>query len=514
MDVDALSNIDFRFYLSLFRRRLPLLLSVAALVAIIGVAVTFLRPAVYEATAKILVESAQIPTELAKSTVPTGAAEQFQIIQEDVLSRESLLALADHYGIYASQPNLSQSDKFDDMERRVSIAPISVDSAGGTAATVIQIAFKADDPNTAANLVNDLVTMILNKDVQLRTARATETVTFFDGETKRLDDEMSALDAKILAFKNDHINAMPDSMDFRRNQQTASQQRLLVLSQEEATLRKQQTDLQTRPFEGTAAPVTPEEQNLAALRQSLVQQQDLFSDTSPTIMTLRARIAAQEAAMAGTGADDASGKPITSRDFQIDDIKDRLAEIASERASIVQTVADLDTSIAATPANETVLNALQRDHQNVQAQYDSAVARLAEASTGQQIELLLKGERLSLIERAVPPQTAQGPSKKVLLAGSAIAALLLGLLAVIAPEFLNRRIRRPAELTSRLQIVPFITVPYIEAKGRNWAGPALGLGVVAALTLLMATQNNAVPLSELNSMSMASFASAVPRIQP
>lgn len=219
--------------------------------------------------------------------------------------------------------------------------------------------------------------------------------------------------------------------------------------------------------------------------------------------------------MAGTGIDGAAAQPVTTRDFQLADIKDRLAEIAAERATIFQTIAGLETSIAATPGNETVLNSLQRDHQNVQAQYDSAVARLAEASTGQQIELLLKGERLSLIERAVPPQTAQGPSRKVLLAGSAFAAFMLGLLAIIAPEFLNRRIRRPAELTSRLQIVPFITVPYVRRKARAWTGPALGFSmVVACLTLLLATQNNPVPLNDLVNNAAATFASAVPRIQP
>src|SRR5690606_38155425 len=92
---NALSNIDFRFYLWLFLRRLPLFLTVVVLVAGLGIALTLLWPPSYQATAKILVESPQIPADLAKSTVPTSAAEQFQIIQEDVLSRESLLSLAD-----------------------------------------------------------------------------------------------------------------------------------------------------------------------------------------------------------------------------------------------------------------------------------------------------------------------------------------------------------------------------------------------------------------------------------
>lgn len=461
IEVNALSAIDFKFYFWLFLRRLPQFLMVAATVAVIGAIASFLRPTNYEAAAKILVETAQIPADLAKSTVPTGAAEQFQIIQEDVLSRDNVLSLATRFGLYADRPNMSPVEIFDDMQKRLTIAAAPVDNGGGSSATVIRIAFRASKPEVAANLVNDLVTMILNKDVQLRTTRATDTMTFFNQETERLDGLLRELDGKLLAFKNDHINSMPDSIDFRRNLQTTQQTRLLVLAQEEATLRKQLTDLQTRPFDvGATVPVTPEEQNLQSLRQSLAQQQGLFAENSPAITALRARIATLQEQITGTtgGAD----KPLNTRDFQIADINDRLAAIADERKSIDQTLVDLEASIAATPGNETVLNSLNRDHQNIQAQYDSAVARLAEASTGQQIELLLKGERLSLIESAIPPTTAQGLGLKMLLAATGILAVVAGLVAVILPELINRKIRRPEELVSRLQILPYITIPYVE----------------------------------------------------
>jgi uncharacterized protein involved in exopolysaccharide biosynthesis len=380
---------------------------------------------------------------------------------------------------------------------------------GGAAATVFYISFKADHPDTAASVVNDLVTRILNKDVQLRTIRATETVSFFTKETQRLDALLRQLDSRVLAFKNEHINAMPDSIDFRRHQQTALQQRLLVLAQEEAMLRKRQTDLQVRPFEINVAPVTLEEQNLQALRQSLAQQQALFSEGSPTIKALRSRIAALESVIAGP-TDGKATPPLSTRDFELLDIQDRIAAIAEERVAIERTVSDLATSIAATPGNETILNSLQRDHQNLQAQYDSAIARLAEASTGQQIELLLKGERLSLIESAVPPQVPQGPGRTVLLLASVAGALLVGLAAIVAPELLNRRIRRPSELVTRLQIVPFVTVPYIEQKAPGLARLATKLSLIPVL--LVAAETYVAPVNDLVGEVRANPASTTSRL--
>jgi succinoglycan biosynthesis transport protein ExoP len=484
--VNMLSNIDFGFYFALFRRRLPLFLAVAVLVASVGIVVTLVWPPSYVATAKILVESPQIPTELAKSTVPTGAAERFQIIQEDVLSRTNVTALAEQFGIFADQPGMSKADIADDMLRRLRVDPVPVQFGGG-AATVFHISFSAGDPKVAADLVNVLVGMILNKDVQLRTGRAQDTVAFFDQETERLDAQLRELDSRMLSFKNQNINALPDSLDFRRNQQTAQQQRLLALTQQEASLRKRQSDLRVRPLApGLAAAATPEEQNLQALRQSLAQQQNMFAEDSPTITALRKRIADAEASIIGQGqgAEGADG-PLNARDFELADIADQLAMIEEERASINQSIKDLGASISATPANETALNSLMRDHQNLQAQYDAAIARLADASTGQQIELLLKGERLSVIEQAVPPQTAESPRRKVLLLASVLGALVMGLVAVIIPEFFNHRIRRPQELVSRLGIVPYITVPYVEVKPLRRTRLALQVFMVLAIPALL-----------------------------
>ncbi|MHA6731503.1 GumC family protein [Devosia sp. A369] len=465
-------DLDFRFYFALFRRKLPVFLTVLALVSTAFVAAIVFWPVSYQATARILVESPQIPTDLAKSTVPTGAAEQFQIIQEDVLSRQSLLDLAERFGLDAGTPQRTDTEIVADMLARLGISPMPIGTGNGATATVFEISFKADHPSTAAEVVNDLVAMILKKDVALRTRRAQETVTFFNKETARLNAALRIVEGNILRFKNANINALPDSIEFRRTQQTNQQSRLLVLAQEKAGLNRQQLELQSRPLGVIVNPATPDEQTLTSLRQLLAQQRATFTETSPTIVALRSRIETLEKSLMatnqGAGIDTAGDGARQSP--AMFDIRVRLEEIEDERVQLNQSLAALTASIEATPGIETALNSLQRDHQNLQAQYDMTVSRLAEASTGQQIELLLKGERLSLIESAVPPQKAQGPGQRVLLLGSALGAFVLALAVVVVPELLSKHIRRPAELVSRLQIVPFVTVPYIDRPARGHGG--------------------------------------------
>ncbi len=60
---------DIKFYLSLFLRRFHYFLLVAMAVSAVGITMAYTLPSVYEAEARLLVESPQIPGDLAESTV-------------------------------------------------------------------------------------------------------------------------------------------------------------------------------------------------------------------------------------------------------------------------------------------------------------------------------------------------------------------------------------------------------------------------------------------------------------
>jgi uncharacterized protein involved in exopolysaccharide biosynthesis len=398
------------------------------------------------------------------------------------------------------------------LRKRLSIAPLLMDSApGDPAAMVVAVSFSASGSKLSADVTNDVVQMMLQRDAELRTGRANDTLKFFTAEVARLDGDLKQIEANILAFKNAHVNALPDSLEFRRSEQVSLQQRLLLLDQQENTLRGQRADLKTTG-RVQGGPPTPEEKTLSDMRAALATQLVLYSPDSSTIKALNARIAALEAhirsSAAAAAADRANnpdgaasadaentGSPgqSSSIDAQLAEINDRLNAIAASRATIAKDYDALQATITQTPANEIALDALERNHNNIQAQYDSAVSRLAEAATGQQIESRLKGERLSLIEGAIPPLKPAKPNRTMLALATVIAALMLGLGAVIAPEFLKKSVRRPAELVDKLSIYPMVTVPYIageqEHRHRVLAVAATVLTLVAVVPILLLMLN-------------------------
>ncbi len=245
-----MNDADMRFYLSLLWRRAPWLALAAASITAIGIAVAYMLPPVYRAGAKILVEAPQIPSELARSTVPADPWQQVQIVQEKLTTRENLLDFARRLDIYGSRAaRLSDDDIVDDMRARTTIEQIQP-AAPEQGASMFTVSFDARRPDLAARVANEFVSVILDKNVSLRTDRASDTLQFFTGEVARLGRELTGIEAGILKFKNANEGALPDSIDFRRTQQSNQQERLLMLEREESALRTRRINL-LRAFEAT-----------------------------------------------------------------------------------------------------------------------------------------------------------------------------------------------------------------------------------------------------------------------
>lgn len=502
-----MTDDDIRFYLSMLWRRMPYLALVAVSISAIGIAVAYVLPPVYRATAKILVEAPQIPANLARSTVPADPWQQMQIVQEKLTTRENLLDFARRLNIYGTGSDIpSDNEIVDDMRDRTIFEKLYVDAPmGDQGASMFTISFDAREPQLAARVTNAFVTLMLDSNVNLRTDRASDTMQFFTREVKRLGDELGGIESRILAFKNQNESALPDSMDFKRAQRSHQEERLLLLEREESSLRTRRNAIM-RSFEATgriasAGPLSPEQQTLEDLNRTLSNQLVIFSEDSPNIATLRARIAALTASIKSRQAADPTTPGPSEMDLQLADMNDRLRTIADERKSISGDLAELEKSIAAIPANETSLDALERNRQNIQAQYNIAIAKLAEASTGEQIEASAKGGRMSVIEPAAPPAAPIKPRRMRIAALSVGAGLAGALGLMVLLEVLNTRVRRPKELVDLLHVQPLATIPYIwtptEVRDRRVRIAATSIAAVTAMPVLAFLAGHFTPVTSL-----------------
>lgn len=494
---------EIKFLLARFWRRFPVFLLVVVLISTLGVTVAFMLPSVYRAEARLLVESPQIPDEMAPTTVRTAAAEILQVIQQRLTTREKVIDLARKLNVYEGKDLMDPDKLVLDMNNRIRIEL----PGSGDAAAFVSVSFDAPTPELSARVTNDLVDSIIEESIALRTANASQTLEFFQSEVNRLNDQLGELGGKILQLKLDKKDALPDSLDFRRTRQTATQERLRDIERQIAGLQDRRARLvelyqKTGTVEPTGDAGSSKRLRLQQLEQELAQAKSVYSADNPKVRLIEAQIATLKRSEMFDLSGETPDQPMNTYDLQLADLDGQIEYLGQDKTAVEAELAALQASIDATPGNAIELDVLQRDYDNVQIQYNTAVARLSEAATGDRIESLSKGQRISVVEPATAPTAAAKPNRKLIAVASVLAALAAGFGLVFLLEKLNRAIERPVDLEKALGITPIATIPYFHTRRELWRRRLVWALVFGTLGLILAAlyierDGLAAPLVEL-----------------
>lgn len=455
-------NFDLRFYLALLVRRLPVVVAIFAVTTMVAVFMAYTLPPVYRAEARLLVESPQIPDELAASTVRSTPTEVLIAIQQRIMTTPNLLELSEKYGVHADAPGIPDDAKVGDMRGRITMNLPPMELRTG----VVTVSFDAPDPALSAAVTNALVEQILRQNVELRTGASGGTLDFFEQEVQRLSSEIGQQNARILEFEQANRDALPESLEYRRTRQSAQQERLLQVDRELAGLRDRRQRLEdlydrTGRIGASQDSMTPEQARLEEMRQELASALVLYAPQNPRVRALQTQVAALEEAVRQQLGGGTGEGALTTFDLQVADIDGQIDFMAEQKQLLEDELVRLQESIEATPENAIVLGELQSDFENLRVQYDQAVQSLADARMGDRIEVTSRGQRIIVVDPAVEPSNPSAPNRKLIVAAGFGAGGVLTLAMLFLLDLLNRTVRRPAELVSALGITPFGTIPYI-----------------------------------------------------
>ncbi|MEP2473711.1 MULTISPECIES: lipopolysaccharide biosynthesis [Rhodobacterales] len=497
-------SIDIRFYRKMALRRLPAMTVLFLLCAGVGVILAIKLPTTYASSARLLVESQQIPGELATSTVSTDTPEQLEIIRQRLMTRANLIDVANKLNVFPASDGLTPDDVF----RRMRSAT-SVKTSGRP--IVVSISFEAGTPRAATAVVNEFVTFILSANAEFRTGAVDDTRDFFEQEVNNLNRELELQSERILAFKNANANALPDNLEYRLNRQSTLQARLTRAERERAILLEQRQRIETL-YETTGRVtqeqnnLSPEERQLGQLETELNNALLVYSATSPRVRVLQTRVEQlTEIVRAQKGAGAATNEADTQAslfEITIAEVDGKIAELETELTKLQQDLDDLAASIRATPQNDIALQSLERDYSNVRGQYNSAVSRLAQARMGERIELGSKGQRISVVEPASTPRSPSSPNRPIIAGGGIAAGIAAAVGLFLLLEMINTSVRRPVEITNKLGITPLAAIPHIESKQRRLLriftfGFLLLAALVGVTVLLWGIDQHYMPLDIL-----------------
>jgi polysaccharide chain length determinant protein (PEP-CTERM system associated) len=512
--------LDIRYLLGVLRRRWYLLLVPTVLGSMIAVFVANALPPTYLSTARILVESQQIPTDLARSTVAIDTAERVRVIQQRLTTRENLLDLAEQFDVFADYEDLSPTETVDMMRAAISLGGESSSQRrrDRTVSTVV-LSFRARRADTAAQVASALLTEVLEQNAQQRATRAAETLDFFSREVDRLGDELSALEVRIVDFKNANQEALPQNVNFMRNEIVSIQGQRERNQITRAELEDRRELLERRLAQGQTSVgalggVTPQDRQLANLRVNLAQQRAIYSDSHPVIRQLLAQISALEdvqsaplgnnvqAEDAGEAEADAVAPPVSDAMFELERVQDSLRRLDEVDAALDERELQLESNLGRVPQVESALRELERDRDALRSQYQEALGKKAEAETGERLEVNRQAERFEVIEQPRPADKPIAPNRLMIAGGGAVASIGFGLALMVLAELLNPALRSSRDLERLLQIRPLATIPYIRTekeilRRKRYIRLAVLLLLILPAIVLFGLDRYVAPLPEL-----------------
>lgn len=460
-------NLDLKYYAAIFLRRIHYFIIITALVSAAAIAAALLLPSVYQASSTLVVEGSTIPTALAAPTVQTAAMEKLQNIQQKLMTRANLLDIANRMDVF---PNIAEMTP-DDIVKAMRDGTTIFNSANRGEATFMTISFNARSGKAAAAVVNEYMTIILKQDVENQTRSAEDTSEFFKQQVQALGTQMDQISAQILDFQTKNADALPTNLAFHQTQQANLQGKLDAAEQSIKDLQDQKARLIatfniTGQVANTSTNLTPEAKQLATLNDQLNQATALFSPTNPKVKLLQAQIAQLEsivrAQSQNASASTAPADPAKSMfDIQIADFDARIKTVTEQRDLLAQQVAALQDRIDRTPANQVSLDAMNRDYQNLQAQYNAAVQKQSLAASAEQTAVLSKGEKITVVDSATIPDKPIKPRRTMIALGGVAAGMALGAAVILLTELLNRSVRRPRDIVKAFGITPIVTIPYL-----------------------------------------------------
>ena len=481
-------------YLSIMRQRAPYLIGIFAIGIVITLLVVVFIPRTYQSSGTIMIESQNVPANLIPSQLQQGVDVRINNIEQRILTRESLLRIANKYNLFkGSLRFLSSTELVQRMRDRVSVNLINIDTIQGfrrgKTTIAFSVAFEDKNPKIAYLVAKDIVGLFLNWNVKLQTEGATETTLFLAQAADKQAQEVKRLNNQISAYKKQHGDALPELVALHMSMMQNDEAELNRLDQQ---YEKLQTAMAGGNTQNTQAPTT-----LAGLKAELARLSLTYNDSYPDIVKLKLRIAAMEKSGGASASASGSGKAGTQGAGG-----DTLESIEKKRKKLRARIAQNQASIMQAPAVAQNLDVLISERDSAQKKYEQILGQQQNAQLAEKLKRENKGEHFVLLE---PPAMPDKPFKpnipKLVVMGFFLSIASAGGM-LMAMAAMDKHIRGASALeqvvgSTPLAVVPYIVLPEEEVAKKRKIIMLIIVGIVGLIAIALFLQFFYMPLNDL-----------------
>lgn len=419
--------------------------------ALAGVALAFLLPAKYQSSAMVVVESKDLPDDIASASVNDLIDQRIAKIKQEIFSRPTLIELIQNNALYEQQRRSKPLSKIIDIMRAAtSITPVSADidrnaSRGGSNTVAFQISFSYSDPVKAQAVAQQFTEKLLKLDSTQLSDQADSTVRFLSDQAAEVQKQIAEHEAEIALIKSRNGLALSRSGGFI--QSTGGYDVQI------AGLQRENTELSSR-LAGSNG-----DDRIAAAEAGLAAAQAVYSDNHPDVIAARQKLVeARALAKAGNGRTNTN--PAISA--QIAANNRSIAALTAAKNSENNRASAAISASASAPMIEESISQIQAKADGLRANYNRISANLLAAQAAQRMEAEQKGERLTLVDPPTVPDSPTSPNRTALIIGGVMGGAVLGLGIALAIELFLRPIRGAAALQNMLGVGPLVVIPTLK----------------------------------------------------
>ena len=503
-------QLTLRDYLAIARRWwLAMGLTFCAVLAA-SVVIALLMPRIYESTGTLLAEAPQVPGDVVRSASVGNAEQRLQALRQRVLTRETLLRIADEHRLFDQQDGggMKESNIVEAMRHSINVRVQIGNMPAWERPTnnfAFDVSFQHGDPEKALAVTKALIDLFLKSSAQERVDQASRTNEFLTREADRVKQQLEELEKRIATFKRSQGSpsgegqavALSSIQTMEADLRAAEREHRLALD-EVQTLQVELNGARaslTAPGSGVVNTPSQSEQELDRARSELARIKGIYTEDHPDVRAQQRRIAMLEQAVRAEGStpsptrDNAAAQArlaVSRLEARIETARARANLLADQQRNLRNSIGEQRAQILRAPQVERELATLQRDYEAARTQYADLRAKQLSAQLVENLEGEQKGERFTLLEPPLMPEYAVKPERRKLVALGFFVAIAVAVGMVLVLEKLFGRVQGMTAVTALTGQRPMVVVPYITTaeetrslellrKRIYWAGVCFGV---------------------------------------
>ncbi|TZG27966.1 GumC family protein [Sphingomonas montanisoli] len=426
---------------------------------IAGLAFAFALPTRYQSSATIVVQSKDLPDDIANSPAGDMIDQRLAKIKQQVLSRPELIEIIQGNALYLDERRTQPlSQIIDKMRGDTDIVPVSSDfapTARNRSNTIaFAISFTYDDPAKAQAVTQEFTQRLLRLDSSQLSNQANATVNFLRDQAQGIQIKVGEVEAQIEQIKSRNGLALSRLGGYVPN--TSSYDIQI------SGLQRENTELMAK----ASGMANAGDDNLAKAEAQLAAAKALYSDNHPDVIAAEQRVI-EARALAKSVATKTTPNALSSK--QIADNNRAIAALNAQRSSESARANATMSAQAGAPLIEEQLRQLQGRADGFRQSYDKVQASLMAAEAAQKMEIEQRGDRLVLVDPPTLPDRPSSPNRPLLIGGGIALGTFGGVMLALLIELFMRPIRGTASLQNLLGVGPLVVIPTIRGNGRGSA---------------------------------------------